>query len=392
LLKKIDFFKNTKSQFGVLDSFKKSLQKALRRQSIDSKTYNHLVQTPGNILAGLAKNTPDCTAGFNAIMPPNSFWEPLKIPHLSIVVDSACYYPNLLHCKNSIIAFAEEDSCIFFQMLGKKEVFLLPHAIDKKWLEPFENKKRDLDIVMCGTFYDPEECRRAWKEHISNEAQEKMEIMAQKVLASPSLSHLEIFSQEVAEDSVFAKELEMQGTSLFGLMGSLEHYLRAVDRIEFIKAIDKFAVHIFGPKEDEAAWKSVLPSKNNIYFHEAVSYDELPSLFRRARCVLSSIPTIKRGLHERLLLALSQGASVLTNENIFIPKVFPQKNAVINVLSPHYRAANALLAEVFRDEEARLQEVLSLSQTTLKKHTFDARVELLQEVLPEMLQEIARNW
>jgi hypothetical protein len=392
MLKRIDFFKNTKSQFAVLDSFKNSLQKALRRASISSRTFNHLRQSPGYILACLAKETPDCTAGFNAIMPPNTFWEPLKIPHLSIVVDSACYYPNLLQCKNSVIAFAEEDSCIFFRLLGKKELFFFPHAIDKVWLEPFEEQKRDLDIVMCGTFYDPQECLMAWKEHLSESGQKKMMAIGDKVLASAEISHLEAFFQEYSTDALFAKEIERQGTSLFGLMGTLEHYLRAVDRIEFLRAIEGFGIHIFGPKSDEDKWRQALLKKDNLYFHPEVPYEELPLLFRRARCVLSSIPTIKRGLHERVLLALSQGASVLASENIFIPKVFPQKRAVMNVLFPHYKKANTLLQEVFQNEQMRLQEVLALSQTTLKRHTFDARVQFLQEALPFFLEEVKRTW
>lgn len=386
-MKRIDFFTNTKSQYGVLAAFENGLQQALRRSGVVSQTFDILSDSEGYILSHFAKDMPDCTIGFNVIPSYLSF-EQLGIPHIALIVDCVTYYPEIFECKNAVVGFVEEDSCGFLRQCGHKYVIFFPHAIDKNQIKStFREEKRDLDVVMCGSFTDSELIRASWRLLLSKKAQDLLVDMAEQVLASTHMTHLEIFVKEMEKAGFFAQEIKEKGIPAFTLINWLEMYIRGLDRVRFIQAIDA-DVHIFGLKQEQEQWKEALKGKKNLIFHEAVPYEKLPELFSRARVVLNSMVTIKRGLHERLLLALAQGASVLTNDNIFLEKTFGQHKALLAVTSHNYSIVNTLLAEAFQDEEKRLRDVLSTHKIITEQHTFDVRAKMLQDVLPPIIQEI----
>ena len=68
-----------------------------------------------------------------------------------------------------------------------------------------------------------------------------------------------------------------------------------------------------------------------------------------------------------------------------ITEIFPQKKALLSIRPLDYTKANELLACAFQDEEARLEEVLSTHTLIAEKHTFDARVSMLKEIVPQII-------
>ncbi len=386
-ISRIDVFKNTKSQYGVLASFTTSLQQALRRSGISSRTFDILTQSEGTILSHFAKEMPDYTIGFNVI-PHHLSFEQLGIPHIALVVDCATHYPELLQCKSAIAAFVEQDSCDLFRLIGHKRVLFFPHAIDEKWLKGRQMPaRRDLDIVLCGSYADSELVRGVWKMLFSEYVQEKLCDIAEKAIASASVTHMEMLMDEMEKGGNFADEIKEKKISAFDLMNWMELYMRGVDRLRFLQALQDVDIHIFAGKKDLEQWEQALRGKKRLFFHEEVAYEELADVFARARIVLNSMPTIKKGLHERLLFALSQGASVLNNASDFVCTAFPQRLAVLSVQPPEYDRANELVQEVFQNEEARQEEVRAAQKYIGEGHTFDARVAYLKEMIPQIIQE-----
>jgi len=392
-LKHIDFFKNTKSQYGVLPAFSVGLRRALERQKVHTNDFDMEALSHGEIVAKLAKNRPDCTAGFNVVIPKHSAIEPLGIPHLSLIVDCATYYPELLQTDHVVASFVEEDSCGFLRMLGFSNVLFLPHAIDRELVSPknlkeITSEKRDLDVVMCGSYYSADEIVSAWKELLSPSAVTHLIELAEEVMSSTHRTHLQAFVELVEKQGPFEKELLKKKIEYFDLMNSLELYIRSIDRVRFLQAIDGYDLHIFGAKQYEEGWMRELKGKKRLFFHPEVLHDELPKVFRRARCVLNSLPTIKRGFHERLLVALSQGASVLGNDNVYIQSQFPLSKALLNIMPPNYSRANALLDAAFKDEATRLEDVIATHTTIREHHTWDERAKTLLKKLPPLLQQL----
>ena len=140
--------------------------------------------------------------------------------------------------------------------------------------------------------------------------------------------------------------------------------------------------HIFGPHEAE--WKAVLKGKNRLVFHPEVPYEKLPEIFLHSRCVITSFPHIKRGLHDRILLALSQGATVLCNDNLYVQRDFPEGKAVLPILSPNYSKANERIDFALANEQERLDAVLA-THTIRRSYTWDSRARTLVDELPPFL-------
>lgn len=390
-IKRIDLFTFPHSQqYGVQQAFSEGLQKSLQRLKVASSLYPYKELGSGQIIADLIKNAPDCTAGFNVTVAKHSPLEPLGLPHVAMIVDSATYFPELLQTPNAIVSFVEEDSVGFFKMLGAKHVFHFPHAIDADLLEA-QNGPRDLDVVMCGSFIDSDEILATWNTLLSPYSVARLLEVAEKVLASASISHLQAFVELVEERGAFEKELVDKSIEFFDLMNSLDQYIRGVDRRRILEAIDR-PVHVFGAKKYEELWKKSIKDFKKLVFHDEVPFAEIKSVLKRAKVVLNSFPMFKRGLHERMLTSLACGASVLGNDNVYVQSEFGSSPlAILNILSPNYNQVNMLIDAALKNEEARFDAVVATHDTIRSKHTWDVRARMLLEILPPMLDEIRKN-
>ena len=160
----------------------------------------------------------------------------------------------------------------------------------------------------------------------------------------------------------------------FDLMENFDRYLRALDRERMLLAIEGRDIHIFGLHD---GWKKILKKKSHVFYHNAFPFEKSPEIFRRAKCVISSSPMFKRGLHERMLLALSQGASVLCNDSLFIQRDFHYQKAILPILSPDYSKANALIDHAFANEKERLEQVWQRMKPFVIYYTWDSRARTL---------------
>lgn len=383
-LKSVVFLRNKRSANAVLEAFADGLQEAFGRMGLLTASYDFEEYETGACIPKILAQSPDCTIGFNILLPEDS---PLRVPHYAPLCDSATYYPELRLTNHLIASFMEQDSFGFYKKLGVQNIFFLPHAIAAKYLSE-KQQKRDLDVVVAGSFVNPDVIRKVWQEQLSPKAQQAMLDIAEKVLASPHLSHLQAFLELIEEHGAFEKELLAKKLDFFSQINMLEVYIRNTDRKRLLENIKDHTIHIFTSKEYREAWKFALSGKSNIVFHDNVPFHELPAIFSRARAVVNSMPTIKRGLHERLLLALASGASVLGSDNIFIAKEFNEPKALVTLLSPDYTNVNDLLHNAFQDEDDRVKAVLATHKTIKNAHTWDVRAKNLAAVLPPIIKSL----
>ncbi len=390
-LKSVAFLRNTKSQFGVLESFTAGLEEAFHCLGVKTAVFDFDDYESGKAIGEIVALNPDCTIGFNILLPEDSPLHEFKIPHYAPLCDSATYYPELRLTNHLVASFMEQDSFGFSRKLGVENIFFLPHAIASSSLlskQQILGHKRDLDVVVPGSFVNPDAIRKIWEEQLSQDGLNAMLDLAEKVLASPHISHLQAFYELIEERGFFEKELMEKKLDYFSQLNLLEVYIRNIDRLRIVQGIEGHTVHIFCSKVVEPNWKQALKDKKNVQYAGEASFGELASIFARSKMVVNSIPTIKRGLHERLLLALSQGASVLSNENIFIAKDFYQPLATIEYLSPNYKAQ---IDDVLKDEQARLNDVISTHDIIRERHTWDVRAKTLVETLPPILEQVRKK-
>lgn len=378
-------FANAKAQFGVLEVFTLGLQKAFLAAGIACDVMQFSPDEEDAIYEKLSKTRPDCTVGFNMVVAPDIFYSELGICHLSLLVDAASYFVEVKDFYNCIVGCVEEDSCHLLRYMGHQNPLYVPHAVDAEVVSAAKTK-RDLDLVMPASFYDAEAILENWQVVLSKQSLDVLLSIAEGALSSDSLWHTRLLLEELSRNSGFANELSKKGISPVVIANSLDRYIRGRDRIRFLQAIDVCDVHVYGDESEHVVWKKALSNKNNIYFHSPLAFKEIPALFSRAKCVLNSAPMIKHGYHERTLMALARGASVLGSATAQIGDAFG--DAFKGISSPEYGAANAWLEKVLSNESARFEAVLATHEQLVKDHTWDARVAMLKNRLPPLLESV----
>jgi len=203
---------------------------------------------------------------------------------------------------------------------------------------------------------------------------------AERVLASSIVSPLQAFVELVEAKGSFEEELMQKKLPYFDLMNLFDRYIRAVDRRRIVEAIER-PVHVFGPK---SAWKG------NCIYHEPRPFTEMAALFRQAKIVINSVPMFKRGLHERMLLALASGASVITNRSDYVQQIFSNSPALLGYLSPDYTKINEEIERALQDEQKRFTQVVA-THATLKAHTWDERAKQLLQELPSHVEAVEQE-
>lgn len=389
-LTKVAIFENSKSQHGVLRHFTSSLRRAFSEMGIISVTFDILQQTATEILARLVEEQVDCSLGFNVVVPETLFFDVTHAPHVALIVDSATYYPELQHCLHSIATFAEEDSLRFMRLHNLPFTLYLPHAIDER-LASIENDSavleshRDLHILFAGSYIDPEAPYQLLKEYLKKPLINELDIIIEESLADPSKSHLLALVQLFEREEVFAAELVTSPIPPSDIFNLVELIIRGRDRIRLLQNITEYDLHIVGAAEDVPLWKAALSENKRVYFYKPVPYEELYNLFLRTKVVLNSIPTIKRGYHERLFLAAAAGATVATNRSVYTdhsPLVSP---AIITYRPPAYAQLNETFRDLHTQEEKRLEAVMAFRREIHANHTWSVRARELALKLPPMI-------
>jgi hypothetical protein len=390
-LKQIDLFKNSRGQYEMLVNCTNEFEKALHRQEIQSNTYDTEEKTLSEISAQFVKNPPDCTAGFNFFMTAQSM--PTRIPHLAMMVDSATYYPELIQAQHVIAAMSDQDSVEFLKLFGKKHALFFPLATDQETVsekknDEILNSKRDLAVVFAGSFVDGALIFSRWKDYFSKDLLKLFDNIVEETLASSTRSHIIAVFEAFQANPKFAQEIKEKEFGFLDIINSIEQVMRGRDKERLLNALHDQQIQMFVPEQEKALWQKVLKQKNNLVFHPPVSFQDLFSVFKRSKIVINSMPQIKRGFHEQMLLALGAGASSLTNENVLLSNTFKPGSELLYYLAPNYEKVTTKIQSALTNESKRLDDVMQARDVIRKAHTWDARVKMLQENLPQLLQEM----
>ena len=112
---------------------------------------------------------------------------------------------------------------------------------------------------------------------------------------------------------------------------------------------------------------------------------------QRSKVVLNSFPMFKRGLHERLLLALASGASVVSTDSMYVQRAFGKTGAILPYLSTSYDTVNQMIEVALQDEDTRFANVMATHEILKKYHTWDVRAQMLVDTLQTLLEGNKNN-
>ena len=373
----------------ILYHFTLKMHEAFLRAGIESRiiTFKNFY-SPEEMLS-IQKEKPDLTISFNYIVPTKEgeyISDFLHIPHLSIYLDPSIYVMPLAKSPYAIISCVDIFECNNLQQSGFSNLFFLPHGVEKE-LQYSPREARSLDIVFIGLCFDYETLREFGQKkypsfwHLIDEAIEitqsdKLKSFVQALEETWKLSKLNLTSIELLDFAFF-----------------VDNYVRGLDRVELLRAINDVQVHVYGGikpgfYEPRKGWEYYLRGKNNVTVHPPVSYGKSIEILKQSKVCLNSMPFFKNGSHERIFNGLACGCLVVSTENIYIRENFAEDEGIVFYQQKEWDKVNDMLAPYLKDENKRVEAVTKGQHKVLQNHTWDNRVQTILKEVPPILDRI----
>lgn len=371
--------------------FTQKLHEACLRKGIKS----FIVDTPDGVLEissieKIIRERPDFTCSFNSLLPmPNGQFlaDQLCTPHLAFLVDPPIYVMDLIKSPYCMVSCVDRFDCDVVKAAGFPNVFFFPHAIDRE-LATDPGRKRSLDVVFLGSCYDYENLRKEWQQKYPPEVAKVIENAIDISLSG----HLKTFIQALVE-AWNGSGLDPAGFDFKDLCFYVDNYVRGWDRVSLVRAIKDVPVHIYGGLWDNEmmvkGWDYYLKGQKNVIVNPAVSFDQSLEILKDSKISLNSIPFFRNGSHERIFNGLAAGAVVVTTDNLYVKEQFSEEEGIVLYEHKRWDQVNESIDEYLKHEGKRHDVVLKGQNKVLKSHTWDNRVELLQETLPPILIDIS---
>lgn len=384
-LKRIDIFAPPLSQYGVLHHFTQKLFEALSRTKVSCRLLQAEKNNPKPFLEKLFQDPPQCTLSFNGLLADNEdrfFCDMIRIPHVCCLVDSPVLFLSLVKSPYNIITCVDRYSCQFFRELGFKNVFFLPHAIEKE-LSPEPNADRNYDVVMPASCIDYEANRLDWPKKHSKAICKVLDEAAEITLSDQETSYIQAFFLALNHQTSIQGSLDPQKIDFISALDDLEMFIRGKDRVELVRAIKDAKVDIFGSSMGTATWEKYLGKRSNITIHEAVPYEQVVSILKHSKIVLNSCAWIKDGAHERIFTGLACGALPMTSENPYMREQFKDEDSILFYQHQKWDKASHKINEFLSNPSKREKAAAKGREIVMKKHTWDQRAkELLKQLQP----------
>lgn len=366
--------------------FTLKLAEALKRKGAEVKVLQWPSgPVPDTILSMIRKEKPTLTASFNQPAPledKSYFFENLKIPHLTLLLDPAIYEINLATSPYAIVSCVDHFDCQFFQAANFERVFFLPHGVEKEL--SFDPKaERTFDVVFSGTCYDPDNLQNWWRSHYPSNISKVIEDAADIVLGDNHTNFYQAVMQSMLANQISPKEVDTLRIAYF-----VDFYIRGKERVELIRSIKDAKVHIFGSqswREEQPilTWQDYFKNQKNVIIHPPVEYGESLEILKRTKICLNSMPMFKNGSHERIFASLACGALPITSDNLYVRDHFDEDQDLLLFQFDQLDLVNDKINFYLSHEDQRKQLVESGRKKVLEFHTWDNRADTILERLKD---------
>lgn len=375
--------------------FTDKLAEAFRRSGIEVK----VIQWPSGpvpdyVLDTIRREKPNFTASFNQPAPlkdKSYFFENLKIPHLTLLLDPAIYEINLASSPYAIVSCVDRNDCQFFEAANFDRTFFLPHAVERE-INYDPKVDRPYDVVFSGTCYDPDNLYAWWRAHHTPEVCKVIEEAIEIGLSDNKTSFMQAVMQSLLSNHISPKDVDTLRIAYY-----VDFYMRGIERIELIRSIKDAHVHIFGApswREEQPikSWEEYFKDQKNVTVHEAVDFSQSLEILKRSKICLNSMPMFKNGSHERLFTSLGCGALLLTTDNLFVRDHFVDKEDLLLFQFGNLGNVNEMVNYYIHHEESKNKLVESGRKKVLENHTWDNRAkQIIKNIQPFLKHFINEN-
>lgn len=388
MLKKICFL-SCHNLYASKFYFTRKLAEAFDRQGIQTRILTWPQgPVPADVIRQISLYQPNLTCSFHQLpeQPEGGyFWDSLKLPHWTILLDPVFYDLELMRSPFSIISCVDRSDCELLRSYQFNNVFFFPHAVEKELIiSPETSDERPIDVLLLGTCYDPDHLREHWQKIYSKEINSVLEDAIERVLSDNKTSFFRALLQALAFQGMDPHEVDFDHLAYY-----VDSYSRGIDRIELVRSIKRAHVHVFGstcwreekPIED---WSYYLAKQANVTIHAPVAYSDSLVLMRKSKICLNSMPFFKNGSHERVFTSLACGALPLTSDNLYMREEFSDNKDLLFYQFTQLEAIDEKIHPLLSDDQIRIKLVRSGQEKVLTHHTWNSRVDSALKNLSEL--------
>lgn len=352
----IVILKNPRSQYSVLNHMEEELRRAFIRKGYDSSLCEVSPREFEKIFSQMSQDKVFCTCSINLSVEPSFFYDTYRVPHLFISVDAPFWHSmKLLSAQHVVACFPDVESQKYAKAAYGKPTICLQHAC---FLQPLlqPDQKRDIPFFFPATYIDDEAAFTHIKTQVGTRNALVISDEVENFLEDVNASYFS-FSKRVA-DTFGVGDIQ-------SFVQALDIYVRGKERERLFLSLVGQKVHVATNKHSFDQYRNRFPEVDFVYEGER-SFSDLFLLFPRVHTLIHSCPTLRNGLHERVLYGLSFGCSLYSTSLHVLPSWIRTSGVV-----SFYDQKDPF--PILPDQKA----FLKIRKWLESEHSWDARVEQL---------------
>ncbi|MFD1885635.1 glycosyltransferase [Paenibacillus wenxiniae] len=264
--------------------------------------------------------------------------EAIGVPFFSIYVDHPIYHTSRILAQQqdrkanlNVMSFVDPRHSEFAakQFSSHSMKMFLPHASynieDSVMNVPF--KQRTIDIVVSGSYTDPEVTMAKWKEELSPFVYGVLNEVIEISEAFPKYAIFDCWEYWTKQRGI---ELDALGSDrAFYYVQEVDRFLRQSFRHKLVDSLAGCNLHVCGD-----GWEQYKSDTVTLIHHGACSYQKMREIMGNSKIVLNAFPTYNQWSHERVFDACALGAVALTQSNPYWHEVFKHEHSILMFEEP----------------------------------------------------------
>ncbi|MBV8650483.1 MAG: hypothetical protein JO255_03385 [Alphaproteobacteria bacterium] len=343
---------------GILEWWTREILKRIERAGFTTYLIDLLKPGWTDTLSEALKSNPTFAFSFQGIghavkMHDDLLWNKLKLPFFSYMGDAPYLAPHL-HFQPSKKCYLLYGCRDFFDAYQKylkgPSVALLqpygfpenPHALETRW------KDREIDIVYVKTGVDPRQIEASW-EKLPKSIRALIADAAAVVLSGSDDTIADICAAcFAAADISWGDRKEV----FCAVAANVDLYVRARRAERMVRFLMTQPARILGP-----GWDFIDKSGARASFHPSLPAGELFPLYAKAKVVASTTPSVRHGMHERVMAGMHSRSAVFSDLTPFARSLAPDYPAYLgaDIDSPHFEEQAAQCLFFPADIEERIE-------------------------------------